>query len=55
MFNRTRIILAFQRQIVFGVAYLCHKIWIGFLCFNIEIDCTNHEMDFFRFENRFKM
>ena len=54
MGNRTRIKLAIQRQIVFGVAYLYGTLWIGFLCFNIEIDLFKCEMEFFKFENRWR-
>ena len=55
MKSRTRITLALQRQIAFGIAYLHKTIWIGILCFNIQIDCTNYKMNLFRFDNNLKL
>ena len=55
----TRITLALQRQLVIGVAYIYGTLWIGVLCFNINIDLADlrenyEEMNLFRFENNWK-
>jgi len=54
MGERIRITLAIQRQIVFGVAYVYGTLWIGILCFNINIDCSKYDMKFFKFVNNLK-
>jgi len=55
MRERIRITLAIQRQLVLGVAYLYGIVWIGVLCFNIQIDCTKYKMGLFRFDNNLKL
>jgi len=53
MGNRTRITILLMRQLVFGISYVYKTLFIGVLCFNIQIDCTKFEMNFFQFINLF--
>ncbi len=54
MSNRKRISVLLIRQLVLGVAYLNGVVFIGILCFNIQIECSDDEMEWFQFVNLLK-
>ncbi len=51
---RTRVQLLLQRQLVLGVAYVYETLYIGILCFNINIDTSKYKMSFFKFVNNWR-
>ena len=51
MGNKYRLSLLLIRQIVFGIAYVNKTVYIGLLCFNLNINCQKQEMGMFRFVN----
>ena len=54
MASRYRFKIIFLRQIVFGVSYVYKTLHIGFLCFNLQIDCSKGDIAFFNYENLWK-
>jgi len=53
MESKTRITLLLIRQLVFGISYLYQTIYIGLLCFNIQIYIGKGKVECFKFENLF--
>jgi len=51
MGTRVFLQLILQRQLVFGISYAYETYCIGFFVFNIHIDCSKFEKEFFRFTN----
>ena len=54
MGNSARIKIIMLFQLVIGVSYIYKTVYIGFLIFNIQIDCRKEKMEFFQFENVLK-